>query len=55
MVALCLQAFNEGWGQHDTPEVVATIRQESPQTLVNGGSGWVHQLPGVDDVVDLHE
>ncbi len=50
--------FNEGWGQHDTPEVVAQTRQWDPTRLVNNASGWtdknvgamydVHAYPGPD-------
>ena len=32
--------FNEGWGQHDTAEIVAITKQLDPSRLVNNASGW---------------
>ena len=32
--------FNEGWGQHDTAEVVAWIEKYDPTRPVNEASGW---------------
>jgi hypothetical protein len=44
--------FNEGWGQHDTPEVVAAVKQYDPTRLVNEASGWTNF--GSGDVRDIH-
>jgi Domain of Unknown Function (DUF1080)/Glycosyl hydrolases family 2, sugar binding domain/Glycosyl hydrolases family 2, TIM barrel domain/Glycosyl hydrolases family 2 len=44
--------FNEGWGQHATPERVAWIKATDPTRLVNNASGWTDAKVG--DVVDLH-
>ncbi|HJQ81798.1 MAG TPA: glycoside hydrolase family 2 TIM barrel-domain containing protein, partial [Lacipirellulaceae bacterium] len=32
--------FNEGWGQHETPEVVAWVKEYDPSRPVNEASGW---------------
>ena len=42
--------FNEGWGQHDTPEIVALTKKLDPTRLVNNASGWVDEKVG-----DLHD
>src|SRR4051812_3821580 len=44
--------FNEGWGQHDTPEVAAWIKKYDPSRPVNESSGWTDQHSG--DVSDMH-
>lgn len=44
--------FNEGWGQHDTPRIVASIQQFDPTRPVNEASGWTDQ--GSGDVKDMH-
>ncbi len=44
--------FNEGWGQHDTADVVAFTRRADPSRLVNAASGWNDR--GVGDVRDTH-
>ena len=44
--------FNEGWGQHDTPEIVALTRKLDPSRLVNNASGWTDK--GVGDINDTH-
>ncbi len=44
--------FNEGWGQHDTPEVVAWIKEYDPTRPVNEASGWHDR--GSGDVSDMH-
>ena len=44
--------FNEGWGQHDTPEVVAWLEEYDPTRPVNEASGW-HDS-GSGDVSDMH-
>jgi hypothetical protein len=44
--------FNEGWGQHDTENVVEWIKKADPTRLVNNASGWTDM--NVGDVADLH-
>jgi beta-galactosidase/beta-glucuronidase len=44
--------FNEGWGQHDTPEIVALTKKLDPTRLVNNASGWTDMKVG--DMVDTH-
>jgi hypothetical protein len=44
--------FNEGQGQHNTPELVSKVKNLDPSRLVNQGSGWSHF--GVGDVLDVH-
>ncbi len=44
--------FNEGWGQHDTPEIVAAVKEYDPSRLVNEASGWTDC--GSGDVHDIH-
>lgn len=44
--------FNEGWGQFDTPEIVAWIKEYDPSRLVNEASGWTDR--GSGDVSDMH-
>jgi len=44
--------FNEGWGQHDTEQIVALIRHWDPTRLVNNASGWSDRKVG--DVHDIH-
>ena len=44
--------FNEGWGQHDTREIIGWVKQLDPTRLVNGPSGWSDF--GVGDMVDCH-
>lgn len=45
--------FNEGWGQHDTNEILAWVKQLDPTRLVDGPSGW--QDRGAGDLKDLHQ
>ncbi|RYX83012.1 glycoside hydrolase family 2 [bacterium] len=45
--------FNEGMGQHDTPQVVDFTRQLDPTRLVNNASGWVDK--NVGDMHDTHD
>jgi hypothetical protein len=45
-------AYNEGWGQWDTPRICELIRQQDPTRLVNNASGWTDR--GVGDVLDIH-
>ncbi|MGD2121786.1 MAG: glycoside hydrolase family 2 TIM barrel-domain containing protein [Gemmatimonadota bacterium] len=44
--------FNEGWGQHDTEEIVTWLEETDPTRLVNNASGWTDT--GVGDVLDIH-
>jgi hypothetical protein len=44
--------FNEGWGQHETEEVVDWVRQYDPTRPVNEASGWHDK--GSGDVTDMH-
>ena len=44
--------FNEGWGQHDTPEVVAWLEMYDPTRPVNEASGWHDRGSGT--VSDMH-
>src|SRR5262249_4803552 len=44
--------FNEGWGQHDTAEVVAKVKQWDPTRLINNASGWTDAHVG--SVSDIH-
>ncbi|MBB5353296.1 hypothetical protein HNR46_003551 [Haloferula luteola] len=49
--------FNESQGKHDTPELVAKVREWDPHRLVNEDSGYQdHGGPhqGVGDLDDLH-
>ena len=45
-------AYNEGWGQWDTPRIVDLIKELDPTRLVNNASGWSDR--GVGDVHDTH-
>lgn len=44
--------FNEGWGQHDTVEIVEWIEQYDPTRPVNEASGWHDKGSGT--VSDMH-
>ena len=44
--------FNEGWGQHDTAQIVALTKQLDPSRLVNAASGWTDEHVG--DINDTH-
>ena len=44
--------FNEGWGQHDTEQIVSLTKQLDPTRLVNNASGWTDK--GVGDLHDTH-
>ena len=44
--------FNEGWGQHDTPEVAKWVKEYDPSRPVNEASGWNDK--GSGDVSDMH-
>jgi beta-galactosidase/beta-glucuronidase len=45
--------FNEGWGQHDTNEILRWVKSLDPSRLVDGPSGWEDR--GVGDFKDMHE
>ena len=44
--------FNEGWGQHNTKEMVKAVKEKDPKRIVNGVSGWTDR--NVGDVLDIH-
>lgn len=44
--------FNEGWGQHKTPDYVSWLKAYDTTRLVNNTSGWTDAKVG--DVADLH-
>jgi hypothetical protein len=44
--------FNEGWGQHDTPNVVQWVEAYDPTRPVNEASGWTDN--GSSTVSDMH-
>ncbi len=44
--------FNEGWGQHDTPQVVDWLQNYEPTRPINEASGWNDR--GSGDVTDMH-
>ena len=44
--------FNEGWGQHDTSEVVTWLQNYDPTRPVNEASGWHDR--GSGQVSDMH-
>jgi hypothetical protein len=44
--------FNEGWGQHDTNDLLQWTKQYDPTRLVDGPSGWMDR--GYGDLKDLH-
>jgi hypothetical protein len=44
--------FNEGWGQHETPEVVAWLEKYDPTRPVNEASGWHDRGSGT--ISDMH-
>lgn len=45
--------FNEGWGQHDTNDILKAVKAADPSRLVVGPSGWEDR--GFGDLKDLHE
>jgi len=44
--------FNEGWGQHDTNDVLRLVKKLDPSRLVDGPSGWEDR--GYGDMKDMH-
>lgn len=45
--------FNEGWGQHDTVEILKWVKSLDSSRLVNGPSGWEDR--GYGDMMDMHQ
>lgn len=45
-------AFNEGWGQHNTNDILKWIKGYDPSRLVDGPSGWTDR--GYGDLYDIH-
>jgi Glycosyl hydrolases family 2, sugar binding domain/Glycosyl hydrolases family 2, TIM barrel domain/Glycosyl hydrolases family 2 len=44
--------FNEGWGQHDTNDILKWVKEYDPTRLVDGPSGWADR--GYGDMKDMH-
>jgi beta-galactosidase/beta-glucuronidase len=44
--------FNEGWGQHDTNDILKWTKDYDPTRLVDGPSGWTDR--GYGDMKDMH-
>jgi len=44
--------FNEGWGQHDTNDILKWVKEYDPTRMVNGPSGWTDR--GYGDMKDMH-
>lgn len=44
--------FNEGWGQHNTVEIVNKVIKYDDTRLINGVTGWTDR--GVGDMYDVH-
>jgi beta-galactosidase/beta-glucuronidase len=45
--------FNEGWGQHETNDVLRWVKSLDPSRLVDGPSGWEDR--GFGDFKDMHD
>ncbi len=45
--------FNEGWGQHNTNEILKWVKSQDPQRLVDAPSGWEDR--GYGDMMDMHQ
>jgi beta-galactosidase/beta-glucuronidase len=45
--------FNEGWGQHETNDILRWVKSLDPSRLVDGPSGWEDR--GYGDIKDIHE
>ena len=45
--------FNEGWGQHDTNNILQWVKSLDGSRLVNAPSGWEDR--GYGDMKDMHE
>jgi hypothetical protein len=48
----CWVPFNEGWGQHDTNEILRWTKEYDPTRPVDGPSGWTDR--GYGDMKDMH-
>lgn len=48
----CWVPFNEGWGQHDTNDILKWTKEYDPTRLTNGPSGWADR--GFGDMKDAH-
>lgn len=44
--------FNEGWGQHNTAEIVKKVEAYDSSRIIDGVSGWADR--GVGDLYDVH-
>jgi hypothetical protein len=44
--------FNEGWGQHDTNDILKWVTEYDPTRLVDGPSGWTDR--GFGHMKDMH-
>jgi hypothetical protein len=44
--------FNEGWGQHDTNDILKWVKEYDPSRLADGPSGWADR--GFGDMKDMH-
>ncbi len=44
--------FNEGWGEHNTNEILKMVKALDPSRLVDGPSGWEDR--GFGDMKDMH-
>lgn len=44
--------FNEGWGQHNTNDILKWVKSYDPTRLVDGPSGWLDR--GYGDLYDIH-
>jgi hypothetical protein len=44
--------YNEGWGQHDTNEILKMVKEADPSRVVDGPSGW--QDRGWGEMKDMH-
>jgi hypothetical protein len=44
--------FNEGWGEHDTNDILRWVKSIDPSRLVDGPSGWEDR--GYGDLKDMH-
>lgn len=45
--------FNEGWGEHDTNEILRSVKASDSTRLLDGPSGWEDR--GFGDLKDMHE
>ncbi len=44
--------FNEGWGQHNTVEIVNRVKAYDTSRIIDGVTGWTDR--GVGDMYDVH-